>query len=191
MTIRTIEDQLQAIEVGNYITFFGHDPSVVIGTIAITSLETENASQWKTRHEDTYKVICLADGEVLAYFPTKEQGPFRWFLFNSAEAANISQHIQPSAVDFGKKKQGVLGETHFDWIDGQSYKMLDIGRQTWKAEGNGFFREGNGECRHVLATSYTQKGRYMLILDSTSGPGSDTLMYGSIVNPDDVIKTVQ
>lgn len=191
MTIQTNADLLLALKIGAWIAFGEDDGAYVTGVMSFESQEKpDDGSAWRARGDGTYRIIQLGDGRVLVYFPEKEAGARKWFLMEQKEADNVSNAIKEHAQDFGRKGQGKRGQTHFEW-DGEPYRMLDIGKQTWRAEGEGFLSAGNGESRHVLAVSTKNHGRYFMVVDSVKGPGADTLLIGTMIDPEDAIASVQ
>lgn len=190
MTIKTNADVLLQVKVGTRIEFDHDNGAYVVGVMEFESLEQpDGGSSWRSRSDGTYRIIQLGDGQSLVYFPEKEAGSRKWFLMKAVKAENISAFIKEYAQDFGRKGQGTRGQTFFEW-DGERYRMLDIGKQTWRAEGEGFLSAGNGESRHVLAVSTTNPGQYFMVVDSVTGPGADTLLIGTMINPEDSIESV-
>lgn len=194
MTIQPISDQLDDVQVGAQIQFNGNNMAYVIGHARLDSKESsDGGSSWATRNAAFYDVINLGDGQVLLNFPSKDKGSMVWFQMKVVDAANIAGFIQPHAKDFGSKKQGVKGKTFFIWDEGgptqEKFQMLDLGLQDWKAEGKGILR-GNGECRHVLAISVDNPGKYFFVLDSIKGEGEDVLLMGSLFNPEDAVESI-
>lgn len=193
MTIQTVTSLLAEAEVGSTIHFNGKS-AMVIGHVKLDSLESsDNGSSWSSRNASAYRIIPLEGNEVLVCFPKKDGGAMAWFQMKIAEADNISGFVQPHAKDFGGKGQGKKGKTFFVWDEGgpaeEQFQMLDIGTQKWDAQGEGFLR-GKGECRHVLAVSTKNPGRYFMVIDSRSGDGEDVLMFGSLFDPENEIESI-
>ena len=189
----TITNQLMNAPVGSTIHFNGKTV-MVIGNISLDSQESaDGGSSWSSRNASAYRIIALEDGKVLACFPKKDGGAMAWFHMNLADAANISGFIQPHAKDFGAKGQGKTGKTFFIWDEGgpveEKFQMLDIGTQKWDAEGEGFLR-GKGGCRHVLAVSTSNPGKYFMVIDTREGDGEDVLMFGSLFDPEDEVESI-
>lgn len=188
--MQTIAQQLETIGVGGQIQFHDNKTAFIIGVMSFESLEKqEGGSSWRDRSDGTYKVIQLGDGQYLVLFPEKEGGLRKWFLMKAVNTDNISAFIKEHAQDFGEKGQGKKGQTYFKWGE-EEYRMLDIGKQSWNADGDGFLSDGSGESRHVLAVSTTNPGQYFMVVDSVKGPGADTLLIGTMISPEDSIESI-
>jgi len=191
----SIYEKLEQLQLNDMLVFWDANYQVM-GKIKLIEMTWDEHDQ-RIPTGRFFPIIQLDNQKLLVSMPKGEGLDIHWFMLEQKErktaltsffvgsddqvgpARRFADSDQQEHVEFSLPQDEDLGT----WV------MRDVGSFSYTTQG-GTFVKNTGEMRHVLAQHATEPTRYMLYFDVEEGFGSDTLLVGQTIVPDQEIQFV-